>query len=65
MARQNLVSRNVRVYVPLWDEAKEFAELDDETISDVVRDLLDGYVKRKRRQAGQPHDPQPNTRAFR
>ena len=49
MARTRLESRNVRVNVAIWNEAKRYAELDDETISDVVRDMLAQYVKRKRR----------------
>lgn len=51
MSRTVLVSRNVRVDVALWDEAKAYADADDELISEVVRDLLAGYVKRQRRKA--------------
>ena len=38
--------RNVRVDADLWDAAKERAEENGETVSDVIRRALAEYVKR-------------------
>lgn len=38
--------RNVRVTADLWDAAKAIAARRDETLSDVIRQALEQYVKR-------------------
>ena len=48
MVKQPMVPRQVRVPEKLWDSAKEAAEKNDETISDVIRRALDTYVRRNR-----------------
>ncbi|CAN7154374.1 hypothetical protein LJR044_002508 [Microbacterium foliorum] len=48
MGKQPMVARQVRVPEKLWDEAKDAADKNDETISDVIRRALDNYVRRNR-----------------
>lgn len=45
MVKQPKVVRNIRVELPLWDDAKAAADENDETISDVIRRALTDYVK--------------------
>lgn len=43
-----MVQRSIRVPLRLWDEAKAVANHREESISDVVREALERYVKRHR-----------------
>lgn len=45
--KQPMVMRSIRVPERLWNEAKSKADEREESISDVVRDALERYVRRK------------------
>jgi hypothetical protein len=42
-----MVIRSLRVQLKLWEAAKAKADERDENISDVIREALERYVKRK------------------
>jgi hypothetical protein len=42
-----MVMRSIRVPLRLWNEAKAKADEREENISDVIREALERYVKRK------------------
>ena len=45
--RKRLVSRNVKVDEDVWELCKQLADQDSKTVSDVVREALDRYVRLK------------------
>lgn len=45
--KQPMVMRSIRVPLRLWEAAKALADERDESISDVVRELLEEYVRRQ------------------
>lgn len=45
--KPNMVMRSLRVPLGLWNDARKVADENDENISDVVREALERYVKRK------------------
>lgn len=47
VAKPPMVMRSIRVPLRLWNEAKAKANEREESISDVVREALERYVKRK------------------
>lgn len=47
MAKPNMVMRSIRVPLALWTAAREKADEREENISDVIREALERYVKRK------------------
>lgn len=47
VAKPNMVMRSFRVRLELWTEAKVKADERQENISDVIREALEKYVKRK------------------
>lgn len=47
VAKPPMVMRSIRVPAKLWDEAKAKADEREESISDVVREALERYVKKK------------------
>lgn len=47
VAKPKMVMRSLRVPESLWEAAKAKAEERQENISDVVREALERYVKRK------------------
>lgn len=47
MAKPPMVMRSIRVPLRLWNEAKAKADEREENISDVVREALERYVRRK------------------
>ena len=47
VAKPNMVLRSVRVPLALWEAAKAKADERQESISDVIREALERYVKRK------------------
>jgi len=48
MAKQPMIARQIRVPASIWEAAKEIAEQNDETISDVVRRAITKYVRKHR-----------------
>ena len=46
-AKPSMVMRSLRVPLPLWEAALAKCAECDENISDVIRDALERYVKRK------------------
>lgn len=42
-----MVMRSIRVPLRLWNEARAKADERDENISDVIREALERYVRRK------------------
>lgn len=47
VAKPPMVMRSVRVPLRLWNEAKAKADEREENISDVIREALERYVRRK------------------
>lgn len=49
--KEPMVQRNLRVKVAAWDEAAQHGAAEDPPrgVSDIVRDLLDGYNAAQRR----------------
>ena len=47
VAKPNMVMRSLRVPEPLWEAAKAKADERQENISDVIREALEKYAKRK------------------
>lgn len=47
VAKSPMVMRSIRVPLRLWNEAKAKADEREESISDVVREALERYVKRR------------------
>lgn len=47
MAKPSMVMRSVRVPLALWEAAKVKADERQENISDVIREALERYVRRK------------------
>ena len=47
VAKPNMVMRSLRVPADLWEAAKAKADERQENISDVIREALERYVKRK------------------
>lgn len=47
VTKPNMVMRSVRVPLALWVAAKDKADERGENISDVIREALERYVKRK------------------
>lgn len=47
MAKPPMVMRSIRVPLRLWNEAKAKADEREESISDVIREALERYVRRK------------------
>lgn len=47
MAKPRMVMRSFRVAEKLWNDAKAKADERQENISDVIREALERYVKRK------------------
>ena len=47
MTRPNMVMRSLRVSEKLWADAKAKADERQENVSDVLREALERYVKRK------------------
>jgi hypothetical protein len=47
VAKPPMVMRSIRVPLRLWNEAKAKADERQENISDVIREALERYVKRK------------------
>lgn len=47
VAKPPMVMRSIRVPLRLWNEAREKADEREENISDVIREALERYVKRK------------------
>lgn len=47
MSKPVMVMRSLRVPLRLWNEAKAKADEREENISDVIREALERYVKRK------------------
>lgn len=47
VAKPPMVMRSIRVPLRLWNEAKAKADEREENISDVIREALERYVKRK------------------
>ena len=47
VAKPPMVMRSIRVPLRLWNEAKAKADEREENISDVVREALERYVRRK------------------
>lgn len=45
--KPNMVMRSLRVPRQLWEDAKAKADERQENISDVIREALERYVKRK------------------
>lgn len=45
VGKPNMVMRSLRVPLELWERAKAKADDTDQNISDVVRDLLEEWVK--------------------
>jgi predicted transcriptional regulator len=46
VAKPPMVMRSIRVPAKLWDAAKSLADEREESISDVIREALERYVKR-------------------
>jgi hypothetical protein len=49
MPPENMKLYNVRVKPSVWEEARAIAEAQGERISDVVRELIGGYVRKNRK----------------
>lgn len=47
VGKPKMVMRSLRVPEKLWDAAREKADEREENISDVLREALERYVKRK------------------
>lgn len=47
MAKPKMVMRSLRVPEQLWEQAKAKADERQENISDVIREALERYVKRR------------------
>lgn len=47
VAKRPMVMRSIRVPAKLWDEAKVKADEREESISDVLREALEAYLRRK------------------
>lgn len=47
MTKPNMVMRSLRVPETLWEQAKAKADERQENLSDVIREALERYVKRK------------------
>ena len=47
VAKPPMVMRSIRVPAKLWDEAKAKADANEESISDVVREALERYLRRR------------------
>lgn len=47
MAKPKMVMRSLRVPEKLWEQAKAKADERQENISDVIREALERYVKRR------------------
>lgn len=47
VAKPPMVMRSVRVPLRLWNEAKAKADEREENLSDVIREALERYVRRK------------------
>lgn len=47
VAKPNMVMRSLRVPADLWEAAKAKADERQENISDVIREALERYVKRR------------------
>lgn len=47
VAKIPMVMRSIRVPAALWEAAKQKADDNGESISDVVREALEKYVRRK------------------
>lgn len=47
VAKPPMVMRSIRVPVKLWDAAKAKADEREESISDVVREALEAYLRRR------------------
>jgi hypothetical protein len=47
VAKPPMVMRSIRVPLRLWNEAKAKADEREENISDVIREALERYIKRK------------------
>lgn len=47
VAKPNMVMRSLRVPEALWEAAKAKADERQENISDVIREALERYVKRR------------------
>lgn len=52
VAKPNMVMRSLRVPEKLWDAAKAKADEREENISDVIREALERYVGKSKREAG-------------
>lgn len=49
VAKPPMIMRSIRVPKKLWDEAKAVADEREESISDIIREALERYVKKHRR----------------
>ena len=47
MVKPPMVMRSIRVPLRLWNEAKAKADEREENISDVIREALERYVRRR------------------
>lgn len=47
VSKPNMVMRSIRVRLELWEAAKAKADERQENISDVIREALERYVKRR------------------
>ena len=47
MTKPAMVMRSIRVPLRLWNEAKAKADEREENLSDVIREALERYVKRR------------------
>ena len=47
MTKPPMVMRSIRVPLRLWNAAKAKADEREESLSDVIRDALERYVRRK------------------
>lgn len=54
MTPENKKLYNVRVRPSLWEDARKIAELRGDRISEVIRTLLEGYVRRHRKLLDSP-----------
>ena len=48
VGKKPMVMRSIRVPIKLWEAAKEQADTEEKDISQVVRELLERYVRGKR-----------------
>lgn len=48
MAPENMKSYNIRVRPSTWEQARAIADARGDRISDVIRQLLAGYIRRHR-----------------